>query len=84
VKFTRPRYQSGSLSREVRKAGPAVWISVGARTQRKEGSTGRWLWVPSNSSQQQRQNGAVETFRSTINAVNPGSARDLEAIGQAL
>jgi integrase len=26
VKFTRQRYQSGSLSREVRKAGPAVWI----------------------------------------------------------
>jgi len=26
VRFTRQRYQSGSLTKEKRKAGPAVWI----------------------------------------------------------
>jgi len=72
VKFTRQRYQSGSLSREVRKAGPAVWI-FRWRENATEGRVYRKVVVgtieqfPTKTAAKR----AVETFRSTINAVNP-------------
>ena len=72
MKFTRQRYQSGSLSREVRKAGPAVWI-FRWRENATEGRVYRKVVVgtieqfPTKTAAKR----AVETFRSTINAVNP-------------
>jgi len=72
VKFTRQRYQSGSLSREVRKAGPAVWI-FRWRENATEGRVYRKVVVgtieqfPTKTTAKR----AVETLRSTINAVNP-------------
>ena len=72
MKFARQRYQSGSLSREVRKAGPAVWI-FRWRENATEGRVYRKVVVgtieqfPTKTAAKR----AVETFRSTINAVNP-------------
>jgi integrase len=72
VKFTRQRYQSGSLSREVRKAGPAVWISRW-RENATEGRVYRKVVVgtieqfPTKTAAKR----AVETLRSTINAGDP-------------
>ena len=72
MKFTRQRYQSGSLSREMRKAGPAVWIfrwrenATEARVYRKV-VVGTIEQFPTKTAAKR----AVETFRSTINAVNP-------------
>jgi integrase len=72
VKFTRQRYQAGSLSREVRKAGPAVWIfrwrenAAGGRVNRKV-VVGTLEEYPSKTAAKR----AVETLRSTINAGNP-------------
>src|SRR5207248_5042383 len=66
VKFTRQRYQSGSLSREVRKAGPAVWI-FRWRENATEGRVYRKVVVgtieqfPTKTAAKR----AVETFRST-------------------
>ena len=72
MKFTRQRYQSGSLSREMRKAGPAVWIfrwrenATEARVYRKV-VVGTIEQFPTKTAAKR----AVETLRSTINAVNP-------------
>ena len=72
MKFTRQRYQSGSLSREVRKAGPAVWIfrwrenATEGRVYRKV-VVGTIEQLPTKTAAER----AVETLRSTINAVNP-------------
>jgi integrase len=68
VKFIRQRYQSGSLSREVRKAGPAVWI-FRWRENAAEGRVNRKVVVgtieefPTKTAAKR----AVETLRSTIN-----------------
>ena len=72
MKFTRQRYQSGSLSREVRKAGPAVWI-FRWRENAAKGRVNRKVVVgtveefPTKTAAKR----AVETLRSTINAVKP-------------
>lgn len=72
MKFTRQRYQSGSLSREVRKAGPAVWI-FRWRENAAEGRVYRKVVVgtveqfPTKTAAKH----AVETLRSTINAGDP-------------
>jgi integrase len=72
VKFTRQRYQSGSLSREVRKAGPAVWIfrwrenAAEERVYRKV-VVGTIEQFPTKTAARR----AVETLRSTINAGSP-------------
>ena len=55
VKFTRQRYQSGSLSREVRKAGPAVWIfrwreESNGKKDLPEGDCGYYRTVPNQDS----------------------------------
>jgi len=71
VKFTRQRYQSGCLSREARKAGPAVWI-FRWRESAAEGRVYRKVVVgtveqfPTKTTAKH----AVETLRSTINADN--------------
>jgi integrase len=71
VKFTRQRYQSGSLSREVRKAGPAVWIfrwrenAAGGRVNRKV-VVGTMEEYPTKTAAKR----AVDTLRSTINVGN--------------
>ena len=73
MKFTRLRYQSGSLSREARKAGPSVWI-FRWRENATEGRVYRKMVVgtveqfPTKTAAKR----AVETLRSTINAGNPG------------
>ena len=67
MKFTRQRYQSGSLSREMRKAGPAVWIfrwrenATEARVYRKV-VVGTIEQFPTKTAAKR----AVETLRSTI------------------
>ena len=72
MKFTRQRYQSGSLSREARKAGPEVWI-FRWRENTAEGRVYRKMVVgtveqfPTKSAAKH----AVETLRSTIIAGNP-------------
>ncbi|HEY2119168.1 MAG TPA: hypothetical protein VGH37_08295 [Candidatus Acidoferrum sp.] len=72
MKFTRHRYQSGSLSREVRKAGPTVWIfrwrenATEGRVYRKV-VVGTVEQLPTKTAAKL----AVETLRSTINAGNP-------------
>ena len=71
MKFTRQRYQSGSLSREVRKAGPAVWV-FRWRENASEGRVNRKVVVgtieqfPTKTAAKR----AVETLRTTINAGN--------------
>jgi len=81
VKFTRQRYQSGSLSREVRKAGPAVWV-FRWRENASEGRVNRKVVVdmseqfPTKTAAKR----AVETLRTTINAGNaavPVTVREL-------
>ena len=81
MKFTRQRYQSGSLSREVRKAGPAVWI-FRWRENATEGRVYRKVVVgtieqfPTKTAAKR----AVETSRTTINASNaavPVTVREL-------
>jgi len=71
VKFTRQRYQSGSLSREARKAGSEVWI-FRWRENAAEGRVYRKVVVgtveqfPTKAAAKR----AVEALRSTINAAN--------------
>ena len=71
MKFTRQRYQSGSLSREARKADPEVWI-FRWRENAAEGRVYRKVVVgtveqfPTKAAAKR----AVETLRSTINAAN--------------
>ena len=71
MKFTRQRYQSGSLSLDARKAGPAVWI-FRWRENTAEGRVYRKVVVgtveqfPTKAAAKR----AVETLRSTINAAN--------------
>ena len=81
MKFTRQRYQSGSLSREVRKAGPAVWV-FRWRENASEGRVNRKVVVgtieqfPTKTAAKR----AVETLRTTINAGNaavPVTVREL-------
>jgi integrase len=72
VKFTRQHYQSGSLSREVRKAGPAVWIfrwrenTAEGRANRKK-VVGTIKQFPTRTAALR----AVEPLRTSINAGNP-------------
>lgn len=72
MKFTRQRYQSGSLSREARKVGPAVWI-FRWRENAAEGRVYRKVVVgtveqfPTKTAAKH----AVETLRSTIKVGNP-------------
>ena len=67
MKFTRHRYQSGSLSREARKADPEVWI-FRWRENAAEGRVYRKVVVgtveqfPTKAAAKR----AVETLRSTI------------------
>jgi integrase len=72
VKFTRQRYQSGSLSREKRKAGPDVWI-FRWREDTSEGRANRKAVVgtveqfPTKSAARK----AAEPFRADAIAGNP-------------
>ena len=72
MKFTRQQYQSGTLSREARKAGPSVCIfrwrenTAEGRVYRKV-VVGTVEQLPTKTAARR----AVETLRSTINARNP-------------
>ena len=72
MKFKRQRYQSGSLSRETRKAGPAVWIfrwregGTNGRVNRKT-IIGSIQDYPSKAAAKR----AVQLLRLSINAENP-------------
>ena len=84
MKFTRQRYQSGSLSREVRKAGPAAWI-FRWRENATEGRVYRKVVVgtieqfPTKTAAKRAVNISLHDQRGQSR-----SARDLKAIGQAL
>ena len=72
MKFTRQRYQSGSLSREVRRAGPAVWI-FRWRESTAEGRANRKVVVGTTEQFPTKAAAlrAIASLRSSINAGNP-------------